>query len=156
MNVSDHSSIRSTSSLSTTASSSTTATPISPHQHNSKQIRKSVSFDSVHVHEHAIVLGDNPAVSSGLPIALGDFYGTDVMGVDEYEAYERRSSGSTSTGGGAPAARILSKHDRARLLRRGDSNHSLLTVLKTKRELSRIKRSREEAAKSYREDLRYF
>jgi hypothetical protein len=119
-------------------------------------MRKSVSFDSVHVHEHAIVLGDNPSVSSGLPIALGDRYGTDVMGVDEYETYERRGSG-----GAGP--RTLSKHDRARLLRMsggsssGRNNlHSLFSVMKTKRELSRIKRSRETAAKDYMDEQRYF
>ena len=123
-----------------TSSSTTSSSSLTTH------LRKSVSFDSVQIHQHAIVLGDNPAVSSGLPIALGGRYGTDVMGVDEYEAYERRRSGNG-------AARIWSKQDRANLLR---GTHTPWVALKARRELKRIQKSREEATKDYMEDKMYF
>ena len=128
---------------SVSTSSSNTSSSLTTH------LRKSVSFDSVQIHQHAIVLGDNPAVSSGLPIALGGRYGTDVMGVDEYEAYERRRGG----GGGGTTARIWSKHDRANLLR---GTHTPWVALKARRELKRIQKSREEATKDYMEDKLYF
>lgn len=101
--------------------------------------KRSVSFDTVHVHEHVVVLGDNPSVSSGLPIALGGKCSTDIMDVDEYEEYERRGSSGT--------ARLLSKADRAKLIR---GAHSFMAILKAKREIKRIQRSREE---SYHEHL---
>lgn len=95
---------------------------------------RSVSFDSVHVHEHFVTLGDNPSVSSGLPVALGGRSCTDVMDIDEYEEYERRGRG----------ARVLTKQDRADLIR---GTQTFLAIIKAKRELKRIKRSREESCK---------
>lgn len=102
----------------------------------SSRRRRTVSFDSVHVHEHFVVLGDNPSVSSGLPVALGVHCSTDVMDVDEYEEYERRGKGT----------RVLTKQDRANLIR---GTQTFLSILKVKRELKRIKRSREETFKEH-------
>lgn len=106
----------------------TTATPLD------KRPRK-VSFDSVHVHEHSVVLGDNPSVSSGLPVALGERCQTETMDVDDYEAFERSGR----------QARLLTKEQRAKI---GRASRNLVTVLRTKREIKRIQKSREE---SYRE-----
>lgn len=90
-----------------------------------------MSFDSVHVHEHVVVLGDNPSVSSGLPVALGGRASTDVMDVEEYETFERRGRG------GYGGARILTKQDRANLIR---GTQNFLSIRKAKRELKRIQR----------------
>ena len=98
--------------------------------------KRSVSFDSVHVHEHTVVLGDNPSVSSGLPIALGERSLTETMDIDEYEEYERRHRG----------ANRLSKKDRARLIRQ---RHTRFSMMKAKRELKQIKKSRLESSKQF-------
>ena len=46
----------------------------------------SVSFGTVEIREHGIVLGDNPAVSSGAPITIDwDHFDEDVFELDEYE-----------------------------------------------------------------------
>ena len=97
-----------------------------------------VSFDSVHIHEHKVVLGDNPSVSSGLPVALGGRASTDVMDVDEYEEYERRGQGRT--------ARVLSKADRAKIVR---GTHTFFALRKAKREVKRIQKSREESFRQH-------
>ena len=94
--------------------------------------QRSVSFDSVHVHQHEVVLGDNPSVSSGLPIALGNRSSSDVMDVDEYEQYERRGR----------SARLLTKQDRAELIR---GTQTIMAIFKAKRELKRIRKSRDES-----------
>ena len=99
---------------------------------------RSVSFNSVHVHEHRVVLGDNPAVSSGLPVALGSLANTDVMNIDEFEEYERRGHGGT--------ARVLSKADRAHLVK---GTYTFLSMLKAKREVKRIQKSRLESFREH-------
>ena len=93
---------------------------------------RTVSFDSVHIHEHVVILGDNPSVSSGLPVALGGRFSTDIMDIEEYEQYERR--------GRKGGARILTKQDRANLIR---GTQTFLSILKAKRELKRIQKSRQ-------------
>ena len=51
---------------------------------------KGVSFSSVHIHEHPIVLGDNPSCSSGPPVSLGWEAETSLKcSIDEYEAARR-------------------------------------------------------------------
>mmetsp|Transcript_16335 Transcript_16335/g.21338 ORF Transcript_16335/g.21338 Transcript_16335/m.21338 type:complete len:145 (+) Transcript_16335:183-617(+) len=50
--------------------------------------RKSVSFNSLEIREYPIILGDNPSVSSGIPITIAwDHYGCEVQSVDDYEKY---------------------------------------------------------------------
>lgn len=45
-----------------------------------------VKFSSVHIHEHSLILGDNPAVSRGVPLTLAwEPCGSKVFSVDEYE-----------------------------------------------------------------------
>lgn len=94
--------------------------------------KRTVSFDSVHVHEHEVILGDNPSVSSGLPVALGERSYSEVMDVEEYEEYERRGR----------AARILTKQELSKMIR---ATHNLFVIFKAKRELKRIRKSREES-----------
>lgn len=48
---------------------------------------KSVSFGSVVIHEHPIIVGCNPAVSSGVPITIGWYSVSKTeMSIIEYEA----------------------------------------------------------------------
>lgn len=54
----------------------------------------SVSFGTVKIREHGIILGDNPAVSSGAPITIDwDYFDEDLFDLDEYESTrpDRRS-----------------------------------------------------------------
>jgi len=51
-----------------------------------KPEKTSVSFGKVVFHEFGAVLGDNPAVSCGVPISLGpELKRTEVMDMDEFE-----------------------------------------------------------------------
>ena len=48
---------------------------------------KKVTFDSLDVHEHAILLGDNPSVSSGPPLTISwEAQASVHLSIDEYEA----------------------------------------------------------------------
>jgi hypothetical protein len=48
--------------------------------------RKKVAFNEIEILEFHYILGDNPAVSSGAPIALGnDLVGQKTLPVDFYE-----------------------------------------------------------------------
>ena len=49
--------------------------------------KKSVSFDTIEVREHAIILGDNPSVSSGPPLTIAwESHATFHSSVEDYEA----------------------------------------------------------------------
>lgn len=53
------------------------------------KIPTKVKFSTVHIQEHRLVLGDNPAVSRGVPLTLSwTPSGSRVYSIDEYE--ERR------------------------------------------------------------------
>ena len=118
--------------------------------------KRYVSFHCVHVHEHVVVLGDNPSVSSGLPVALGGQRAihSDIMDIDEYEMYERRhrhGGRGGGSGGSSGGTRPLSKADRAKLIHESNRGAmAMFAVLWTKRQIKRIQRSREE---SYRDQL---
>jgi hypothetical protein len=46
----------------------------------------SISFGSVSVHTHPITLGDNPAVSTGIPVTLDwEYVSSQYFDIDEYE-----------------------------------------------------------------------
>jgi hypothetical protein len=49
-------------------------------------IWKKVCFDDVHIREYGFVLGDNPAVSKGAPLAIDwEYHNEDVIDVDIFE-----------------------------------------------------------------------
>jgi len=56
------------------------------HQQKSKQ-RKSVSFSILEIREHALIIGDHPYCTTGLPLSLdwGHSRQTHVLNIDEYE-----------------------------------------------------------------------
>ena len=63
-------------------------------QTNQKNKRKSVSFSIISIREHALIIGDHPYCTTGLPVSLD--WGsskTHVVDVDEYEKIrpQRRS-----------------------------------------------------------------
>lgn len=59
-----------------------TAAPDAP-----KTEKKSVSFDTIEVREHQVVLGDNPSVSSGPPLSIAwESHATHIVSVDDYES----------------------------------------------------------------------
>jgi hypothetical protein len=70
-----------TTTMTTTASSEVPSPAAANNTNNSK-----VKFDQVFIHEFAIILGDNPAVSKGAPVTIGwKPVAHDVMDVDIYE-----------------------------------------------------------------------
>jgi hypothetical protein len=49
--------------------------------------KKGVTFGSLTIHEHPVMLGDNPSVSSGPPLAISwEAQASHFFSVDEYEA----------------------------------------------------------------------
>ena len=51
-----------------------------------RSFHKSVSFGSVHIREHNVILGDNPSCSSGPPLSLGwDYADNQAVGVEDQE-----------------------------------------------------------------------
>eukprot|EP00538_Stauroneis_constricta_P009180 CAMPEP_0119546396 /NCGR_PEP_ID=MMETSP1352-20130426/842_1 /TAXON_ID=265584 /ORGANISM="Stauroneis constricta, Strain CCMP1120" /LENGTH=190 /DNA_ID=CAMNT_0007591099 /DNA_START=63 /DNA_END=635 /DNA_ORIENTATION=- len=65
---------------------------------------KKVGFDTIEIYEFPYILGDNPSVSAGAPIALGpDLLNYETMELDVYEysqskmRKERKSSSSSSS-----------------------------------------------------------
>jgi hypothetical protein len=54
-----------------------------------------VSFGEVHVHRHRLTLGDNPGVSSGIPLQLG--WEEESSELVDVEAFEKRHSDRSVT-----------------------------------------------------------
>jgi hypothetical protein len=53
---------------------------------NKNAPKKQVSFDSIEVREHAIILGDNPSVTSGPPLTIAwESHASYCVSVEEYE-----------------------------------------------------------------------
>lgn len=51
------------------------------------RVKKSVYFSKIEINHHAVILGDNPSVSSGPPLALGNkLLHMDSISVSDYEA----------------------------------------------------------------------
>ena len=52
-----------------------------------KKKKKKVAFDSLDMHEHAVILGDNPSVSSGPPLSISwEAQASLHLSLDAYEA----------------------------------------------------------------------
>jgi hypothetical protein len=102
---------------------------------SSSSSKKSVvSFGSVCVHTHPVTLGDNPAVSAGLPLAL-DWHPvrSELFCIDEFE--------KTRKGRSRKVTRLHESVREALLREMGCSTDSLIKV---SREIEQIKRSRQE------------
>mmetsp|Transcript_8009 Transcript_8009/g.21668 ORF Transcript_8009/g.21668 Transcript_8009/m.21668 type:complete len:140 (+) Transcript_8009:211-630(+) len=80
---------------------------------------KKVDFDQIEVYEFPYILGDNPAVSSGAPIALGtELLHYESMGLEVYEysrSKEKKQSSSSSSGGSRTRGMMLPVQKRAQL-----------------------------------------
>jgi hypothetical protein len=92
---------------------------------------RSVSFTEIEWYSHAIILGDNPSVSSGPPVALGNkLIRKETISVEDYEAHRppRREK----------IGMCLSRFDREEMLRdcgygRGDFRASDESIQNTKK-----------------------
>jgi hypothetical protein len=52
-----------------------------------KALKRNVSFASIEIRHHSVVIGDHPCCSMGCPLALGwEYADGDALPVDEYEA----------------------------------------------------------------------
>jgi hypothetical protein len=114
-----------------TADSSTAGSYSSDTRPTSRKI--SVSFGKVFVRTHNLILGDNPAVSSGLPLALDwDHVDAQCFDVDDYEKTKGRPKKAT---------KIPGEHREALLRERGHTRGSFSRV---SQEIENIKAAREE------------
>ena len=90
-----------------------------------------VSFGKVNVAAHSIRLGDNPSVSQGLPVRLGEKIGSETFDVEDYES--KRGPRRPKT------ANKLSKEERDALVMK---KHSRSSLVRTRKEVKEIKISR--------------
>jgi len=74
---------------------------ISYSQEKPRRHRKNVSFSSVEIREHSVIVGDHPCCTSGLPVSLGWGHSREntVLNVDDYEDMRppRRSTDEMKT-----------------------------------------------------------
>lgn len=94
-----------------------------------------VSFGSVRVTEHKLRLGDNPSVTTGLPVMLGEKTGSTKFNVDSYE-FRREERG------GPQPPQKYSKEVRDDLVKK--NNHSRSSMVTTRQHIKEIKLSRME------------
>jgi hypothetical protein len=95
----------------------------------------SISFGSVSVHTHPVTLGDNPAVSTGLPVTLDwEAVNSECFDVDEYE--------TMCKGRGHKSQQIHSADREAWLREKGYTRECFEKVC---REIRAIKRSRRQS-----------
>jgi hypothetical protein len=93
---------------------------------------RSVQFSVVRVHEHKMILGDNPAVSEGVPVTLDwEVEFSETWDVDYFETHRRREG---------PATVLCADEREAMAREQGASNISLLRTCK---EIQQIQLSRE-------------
>lgn len=95
--------------------------------------KKSVSFDSVEINEHQVILGDNPSVSSGPPVTVAwESHESYTFSVDEYEEShpERRFKSNM----------LLPRRVREELLTKAGYSRSQLVI--AQRIVNRIKKER--------------
>lgn len=95
--------------------------------------KKSVSFDSITVNEHQVILGDNPSVSSGPPLSLAwKSHSECVCTVNDYE--ERRPTRRTKE------TMLVPRNIREEWLR--NAGYARSQFVETERVLNKIKRGR--------------
>jgi hypothetical protein len=139
----DHAHLTSHTSTISTATSIMSAEPPDDSFNNSSRTALSltsassgVSFGSVRVHEHRLTLGDNPGVSTGIPLTLG--WECDDSETYDLEAFERLNKEDNSTGG----VHRLTRHKRELI---ASENHSRDSIIKIHREVRSIQLSREDS-----------
>jgi hypothetical protein len=94
-----------------------------------------VSFGDVRVRTHSVTLGDNPAVTTGLPLALDwDHVDSNSYNLEDFEKRKRRTR----------VMRIPVEEREARLREMGHSKDSLDEI---SQEIEKIKTSRRESSK---------
>jgi hypothetical protein len=133
-------------------------------QSSQRPMKRNVSFGHIHIREHPVVLGDNPAVSTGPALSLGWFDG----GHDDGDCHENEDDGNNRTnksssslefqipvdeyekerqhGGSAPRRSathqlVLSREERQRILQT-EAGVTMNDIRKIETEINKIKRSR--------------
>ena len=112
-------------------------------EQNDCDVKRSVSFSTVQIHEHRMVLGDNPSVSRGLPVALDSkAIRTINRTIDEFEdeSPHRRNKKELR----------LSNHHRQHLLVQG--GHSDESFRRVSEEIHSIKQHRKQILLEDREE----
>lgn len=107
-----------------------TATTTESDTDNSK--KSAVSFGTVRVHQHRLTLGDNPGVSTGVPLTLG-------WDVEDSETYDLQSFERNN----ASEEHKLSRITRGKRELIASEHHSRGSILQRGNEVREIKKSRE-------------
>mmetsp|Transcript_21539 Transcript_21539/g.46698 ORF Transcript_21539/g.46698 Transcript_21539/m.46698 type:complete len:203 (-) Transcript_21539:98-706(-) len=98
---------------------------------------KKVSFSTIELRYHAIMLGDNPSVSSGPPLALSNnVIHTDTCSLDDYEGKRPQNESEPQK-----SALILNRFEREDRLR--DAGFGRADFRQAEAEIQRIKKPRE-------------
>jgi hypothetical protein len=104
-----------------------------------RDLKRNVGFQSIEIREHRIELGDNPAVSDGVPLTLG----WKVLRLTKFDidTHEIRKAGRKTRG-----LRIPADLRAFILLQEG---HSINEFVTTTIEINEIKQARKESAKNW-------
>jgi len=113
---------------------------VQPDDKRAKTRRRSVSFSTVSVNVHPVVLGDNPAVSKGLPVTIGHLpIHCSTQEIDRFEN-DRKELGIRRS---KKQMRLSQEKRTMMLLAQGHSEGSFRRV---QSEIQAIKQHRQEAA----------
>jgi hypothetical protein len=81
-----HTSAPSKTTISSSSSSSFNETNVISQKRSKIEMKKTVQFGTITINEHPIIIGCNPAVSSGVPITIGWYsISQTIMTIQEYE-----------------------------------------------------------------------
>lgn len=123
--------LKSSSSIGDASTSSFTESSSSSSSSELALTKKTVQFSTVRIHSHSLIVGDNPAVSKGVPLTLSWTYeSSETFSLDQHQASRR-------------APQKISAYVREQIAQKAGASKQLL--MQAREEVREIQRSREQA-----------